>query len=558
MAPTNRALLLALLCLYPSLALSQSGFNPYPGYSCPPAFAPISTFRGDTYHACTEDVCYNDAVGCGPGNTCSEKSSSSPFGNFYERSCQCKPPYVQGLVQGYYTYRTSCYIPGNDVCNPNPCQNGGTCFPQRETLSAPPWDDPNGTIVDFGCSCPQEFAGRTCSLPLVNGQFPEVIATAQGYSGPLAAVGFGDSRLCDDDTFFRACLYADGKHYVCCDGLCGPIGPDGMTPLCVGSGIVPSPNDYPIAPSPPNPGPTPAPIPFPPPVANPQGLCGLGYASPYPIRCYFNNDPQGRYVCCDLEGCDGFNPPDNLEPHCKASGGLIVTPDSGNPPNPPQTSPPSEPPSGSQGVCGSGAASPFPTRCYFNNDPQGRYVCCDSAGCNGFNPPDNLIPHCKANGYAPPGYGVGSPSTPPATAPPSVPPSGSQGICGSGAAGAFPTRCYFNSDPQGRYVCCDAAGCDGFNPPDNLFPHCKANGYVPPGYGVGSPETSPPPNSGPPSGSQGVCGTGGAAAFPVRCYYNNDSQGRYVCCDSAGCDGFNPPDNFFPHCKANGYVPPSL
>lgn len=56
----------------------------------------------------------------------------------------------------------------------------------------------------------------------------------------------------------------------------------------------------------------------------------------------------------------------------------------------------------------------------------------------------------------------------------------------------------------------------------------------------------------------GVCGTGAAGAFPVRCYYNNDPQGRYVCCDKDGCDGFNPPGNFFPHCKTNGYVPPGV
>lgn len=56
----------------------------------------------------------------------------------------------------------------------------------------------------------------------------------------------------------------------------------------------------------------------------------------------------------------------------------------------------------------------------------------------------------------------------------------------------------------------------------------------------------------------GVCGKGAASAFPVRCWYNNDPQGRYVCCDSDGCDGFNPPGNFFPRCKSNGYVPPNL
>jgi hypothetical protein len=135
---------------------------------------------------------------------------------------------------------------------------------------------------------------------------------------------------------------------------------------------------------------------------------------------------------------------------------------------------------GSQGVCGTGAATDFPNRCYFNNDPQGRYVCCDNAGCNGFNA-DNLTPDCANNGYVPPGFGV---SGPPANPPPSTPPSGPQGVCGTGGAADFPTRCYFNDDPQGRYVCCDKDGCDGFNPPDYLFPHCKTNGYVPPGYDI--------------------------------------------------------------------------
>ncbi|GAQ85452.1 hypothetical protein KFL_002360050 [Klebsormidium nitens] len=217
---------------------------------------------------------------------------------------------------------------------------------------------------------------------------------------------------------------------------------------------------------------------------------------------------------------------------------------------------PVSPPTGDQGVCGTGAAAAFPTRCHFNNDPQGRYVCCDQSGCNGFNPPDNLFPHCANNGYVPPGYGISSSGGPPPS--PSPPPSGNQGVCGTGAAAAFPTRCYFNSDPQGRYVCCDQLGCDGFNPPDNLFPHCANKGYVPPGYGVSG--GTPVPNPGPPTatGDQGVCGIGAASVFPVRCWYNNDPQGRYVCCNNQGCDGFNPPDYVLPHCKNNGYVPPGI
>lgn len=62
-----------------------------------------------------------------------------------------------------------------------------------------------------------------------------------------------------------------------------------------------------------------------------------------------------------------------------------------------------------------------------------------------------------------------------------------QGVCGSGPAQYFPNRCYFNSDPQGRYVCCDNQGCNGFNPPGNFFPNCKNAGFVPAGFGVGAP-----------------------------------------------------------------------
>lgn len=35
------------------------------------------------------------------------------------------------------------------------------------------------------------------------------------------------------------------------------------------------------------------------------GVCGNGVAESFPFRCYFNNDPAGRYICCDLAGCNG-------------------------------------------------------------------------------------------------------------------------------------------------------------------------------------------------------------------------------------------------------------
>lgn len=56
------------------------------------------------------------------------------------------------------------------------------------------------------------------------------------------------------------------------------------------------------------------------------------------------------------------------------------------------------------GVCGNGTAFGFPIQCYFNNDPQGRYICCDSQGCNGFSSPGDLMPKCaNGTGFVPPG-----------------------------------------------------------------------------------------------------------------------------------------------------------
>ncbi|GAQ91636.1 hypothetical protein KFL_008230020 [Klebsormidium nitens] len=63
------------------------------------------------------------------------------------------------------------------------------------------------------------------------------------------------------------------------------------------------------------------------------------------------------------------------------------------------------------------------------------------------------------------------------------PPSTATSVCGLGSAVDFPTQCYFNNDPQGRYVCCDVMGCDGFEG-DQLTPHCKNFGFVPPNFGV--------------------------------------------------------------------------
>ncbi|GAQ79077.1 hypothetical protein KFL_000240070 [Klebsormidium nitens] len=450
-------MLLALLAL-------QSGTQPAQGQpsgvtkSCPPGYL-VQSNRGGPGSFCTPDPCVGNP--CGPGNTCSIQGSF----NGPVPDCGCNPPYKSGVIPGQFNYRV-CYIPGQDACNPNPCQNGGTCIYRQGPLGEPLTDD-QGTRYAARCDCgPTGFTGPTCSDPFR--ESPPVIATVNGVSGPLARALL--EFICGSNSLPPIpCLYASGKQFICCAGSeCGPIGPDGNTPICPGEGFTPSPNNYPAPTSP---------TPQPPPPGS-QGVCGTGDASPFPNRCYFNNDPQGRYVCCDNQGCDGFNA-DNLTPHCKNNG--YVPPNNGlSGPTPPST-PPSTPPTGDQGVCGSGAAGAFPTRCYFNNDPQGRYVCCDGQGCDGFNA-DNLTPHCKNFGYVPPNNGLSGP--PPPSTPPSGPPSGSQGVCGTGGATDFPVRCWFNSDPQGRYVCCDNDGCNGFNPPDFSFPRCKTNGYVPPGFGV--------------------------------------------------------------------------
>jgi hypothetical protein len=55
------------------------------------------------------------------------------------------------------------------------------------------------------------------------------------------------------DPYPQTCLYIDGAHYICCDSKeCGPIDKDGNTPLCRGSGITLSPNNYPPAGTPPS------------------------------------------------------------------------------------------------------------------------------------------------------------------------------------------------------------------------------------------------------------------------------------------------------------------
>lgn len=118
-----------------------------------------------------------------------------------------------------------------------------------------------------------------------------------------------------------------------------------------------------------------------------------------------------------------------------------------------------------QGVCGSGPAQYFPNRCYFNNDPQGRYVCCDNQGCDGFNPPGNFFPHCKNAGFVPAGYGVGAPAAitvvPAATACPAV----------NGA----PTNSCFNRAGTAHVCCVNPDTCGAFAA--NGDPTCASGNY---------------------------------------------------------------------------------
>jgi hypothetical protein len=64
-------------------------------------------------------------------------------------------------------------------------------------------------------------------------------------------------------------------------------------------------------------------------------------------------------------------------------------------------------------------------QCFFNGEPGGRYVCCDTQGCAGFNA--DQTPHCANYGYVPPNYGATAAPAPAGNPPPASPPSGAQG-----------------------------------------------------------------------------------------------------------------------------------
>ncbi|GAQ82248.1 hypothetical protein KFL_001050120 [Klebsormidium nitens] len=122
------------------------------------------------------------------------------------------------------------------------------------------------------------------------------------------------------------------------------------------------------------------------------------------------NGVKGAFVCTcppTLEGTTCELPSRQPRP-------IPIVRNGTRPPTPPPTPPPSPAPTvaiiGDQGVCGKpGEPFGFPVRCYFNSDPQGRYVCCDNQGCNGFNA-DNLTPRCKNYGHVPFNFGLPVPT----------------------------------------------------------------------------------------------------------------------------------------------------
>lgn len=60
----------------------------------------------------------------------------------------------------------------------------------------------------------------------------------------LTLVLLNPPEFCGNAAFPVGCLSQDQQSYVCCSVGCGPIGPDGKTPLCRGSALVPTPSPY--------------------------------------------------------------------------------------------------------------------------------------------------------------------------------------------------------------------------------------------------------------------------------------------------------------------------
>ncbi|GAQ77602.1 hypothetical protein KFL_000010510 [Klebsormidium nitens] len=132
---------------------------------------------------------------------------------------------------------------------------------------------------------------------------------------------------------------------------------------------------------------------------------------------------------------------------------------------------PTRPPPIGQGVCGSGPAYFFPVRCWFNNDPMGRYVCCDDAGCDGFSAYENLVPRCKVNGYAPKNFGLPDETT---TFPKETTTFPKDTPCP--LVGGFASNSCFSSDGSYHVCCANPDSCAA--PGANGEPRCTNDNYV--------------------------------------------------------------------------------
>ncbi|KAL3051501.1 hypothetical protein OYC64_001697 [Pagothenia borchgrevinki] len=78
------------------------------------------------------NVCEN--VRCGRGGNCVMNVKNPPY---YE--CKCRPPY----------YGTNCSSLPSSACEPNPCQNGGSCMKRNRRLR---------------CFCPDGYSGKFCEI----------------------------------------------------------------------------------------------------------------------------------------------------------------------------------------------------------------------------------------------------------------------------------------------------------------------------------------------------------------------------------------------------------